>query len=58
LTGFKSQLIKFNASLNVAMTTTMALTVGVIDTYNSKVGAGMKKNDVSLFTGVSVKFGG
>jgi putative salt-induced outer membrane protein len=57
LTGEKAQLIKATGALNVAMTKTMSLTVGVMDTFNSKVSAGQKKNDLSVFTGVSMKLG-
>jgi putative salt-induced outer membrane protein len=58
MTGSKAQLVKFTGALNVAMNKTISLSVGVIDTYNSKVGVGVKKNDVSLFTGISMKLGG
>lgn len=57
LTGVKAQLLKFNASLSVAMTKSTALTVGLVDTYNSKVAAGQKKNDLTLTTGVSMTLG-
>ena len=57
LSGDKAMLAKFNAGLSVAMSGTMSLTVGVTDAYNSKPGAGVKKNDFGLFTGVNVKFG-
>lgn len=57
LSGDKAVIAKFNAGLGVAMSSTLSLTVGLIDTYNSKPPAGLKKNDVGLFTGVSVKLG-
>ena len=57
LTGDKAKLAKFTASLNVAMSSTLGLTLGVVDTYNSKPPAGAKKNDLGVFTGVTVKFG-
>ena len=57
MSGDKAFLAKFNAGLSVAMSNTMNLTVGVTDAYNSKPGAGLKKNDFGLFTGVNVKFG-
>lgn len=57
LSGDKPVIAKFNAGLGVAMSSTLSLTVGLIDTYNSKPPAGLKKNDVGLFTGVSVKLG-
>lgn len=58
LTGDKAKLAKFTAGLGVALSSTLNLTVGLTDTYNSKPPAGTKKNDVGLFTGVNVKFGG
>jgi putative salt-induced outer membrane protein len=57
LSGDRAQLVKFSSTLSVSMTKTLALNVGIIDTYNSKVGAGKKNNDFSLFTGVSLKLG-
>jgi putative salt-induced outer membrane protein YdiY len=54
----------FDAGLSVAMSSTMSLTVGVIDRYNSDPGTKpgvvptteFKKNDVLFVTGVAVKF--
>jgi putative salt-induced outer membrane protein len=57
LSGDKAVIAKFNAGLGVAMSSTLSLTVGLIDTYNSKPPAGLKKNDLGVFTGVSVKLG-
>jgi putative salt-induced outer membrane protein len=57
LTGEKAQLLKLTGSVSVAMSKTMALTVGVINTYNSQVATGQKKNDLAVFTGVSMKLG-
>lgn len=57
MTGNQNQMVKFNAGLSVSMSRSLALTVGVVDTYNSKVAAGVKKNDLSVFTGVSYKIG-
>ncbi len=56
-TGDKAKLAKFTAGLGVAMSSTMQLTVGLIDNYNNKPPAGQKKNDVGVFTGINVKFG-
>jgi putative salt-induced outer membrane protein len=55
LTGEKAQLVKFSAGLSAAMSNSMALTVGLLDTYSSKVGQGQTKNDLTMFTGVTVK---
>ena len=57
LSGDKAMLAKFTASLNVAISSTLGLSVGVVDTYNSKPPSGAKKNDLGVFTGLTVKFG-
>jgi putative salt-induced outer membrane protein len=57
LSGDKAKIIKFTAGLGVAMSSTLNLTVGLTDTYNSVPAAGNKKNDLGLFTGINVKFG-
>jgi putative salt-induced outer membrane protein len=57
LSGDKLNLLRFNGSLNVAMSKATSLSVGLISTYNSKVPPGVKKVDTSLFTGLNVKLG-
>lgn len=57
VSGDKAVLVKFSAGLSVAMNSTLSLTVGLTDTYNSKPALGTKSNDAGLFTGVNVKFG-
>lgn len=57
LGGDKALLAKFTAGLNVAISSTLGLSVGVTDTYNSKPPAGTKKNDLGVFTGLTLKFG-
>ena len=57
LSGDKAHLAKFTAGLGVAISSTLNLTVALTDTYNSKPPAGLKKNDLGLFTGINVKFG-
>jgi putative salt-induced outer membrane protein len=57
LTGDKAKLAKFSAGLNVAMSSTLNLNVGLLHSYNSKPPAGSKKGDTAVFTGVNVKFG-
>jgi putative salt-induced outer membrane protein len=57
ISGDKAVLAKFTAGLGVAISSTLNLSVGLVDTYNSKPPAGSKKNDVGLFTGINVKFG-
>jgi putative salt-induced outer membrane protein len=57
ITGDKALLAKFAAGLSVAMNSTLSLSVGLTDSFNSKPAAGLKKNDIGFFTGVNVKFG-
>jgi putative salt-induced outer membrane protein len=57
VSGDKAVLAKFSAGLSVAMSSTMSLNVGLVDSYNSKPAAGSKSNDLGIFTGVNVKFG-
>ena len=57
LSGDKAKIIKFTAGLGVAMSSTLNLSVGLTDNYNSLPAAGNKKNDLGLFTGINVKFG-
>jgi putative salt-induced outer membrane protein len=57
ISGDKALLAKFSASLNVAMSDTLSLNVGLTHTHNSKPPAGTKSGDTGLFTGVNVKFG-
>ncbi len=46
----------FDAGLAVAMSSTMSLTLGLINRYNSDPGGTLKKNDLLFVTGVNVKF--
>lgn len=55
--GDRNHLFKLSAALNVDMTRTLALTVALTDTYNSRVAADQKRNDMALTTGLSVKIG-
>ena len=57
VSGTRSTLAKFNASLSVAMTSTLSLNVGVVQSYNSKPADGVRKLDSSFFTGINVKLG-
>jgi len=57
LSGDKAKIAKFTAGLAVAMSSTLNLTVGLTDSYNSAPPAGNKKNDLGLFTGINVKLG-
>jgi putative salt-induced outer membrane protein len=57
LDGSSSVLWKFNANLDVAINKSLSVTVGVIDTYNTKPPEGASKNDVSVFTGINYRFG-
>jgi len=55
--GDRNHLFKLTAALNVDMTRTLALTVALTDTYNSRVASDQKRNDMALTTGLSVKIG-
>jgi putative salt-induced outer membrane protein len=58
LDGSGAVLWKFNANLDVAINSSLSVSVGVIDTYNTEPPEGAVKNDLTLFTGINVKFGG
>ena len=58
VTGAKSRLLRFNASLNVAMTKALSLSVGLVHNYDGNAAEGRDKNDTALFTGVNLKVGG
>jgi putative salt-induced outer membrane protein len=58
VSGDNAHLLKLTAGLGVAMSSTMNLTVGLIDTYNNRPPVGQQGNDLSLFTGVNMKFDG
>ena len=58
LTGEKSKLLRFNASLNVAMSKALSLSVGLVHNYDGNAAEGREKNDTALFTGVNLKVGG
>lgn len=57
ISGDRAKLVKFTAGLGVAINSSMNLTVGLTDNYNSNPPDGLKRNDVGLFTGVNVKLG-
>lgn len=57
VTGERPHLTRFNGSLSVSMSRSLALTVGLTHTRNSRVAAGQQNSDISLFTGVSLKIG-
>lgn len=57
ISGDKAVIAKFSAGLSVAMSSTLNLTVGLQDTYNSKPPTGKKKNDMALLAGIGMKFG-
>jgi len=48
----------FDASLLVAINSTMSLTVSIQDRFDSISETPVQKNDFTLFTGINVKFGG
>ncbi len=58
LSGDGGTLAKATANLGVNLSQTISLNVGLTNNYNSAPATGLKKNDTSLFTGLSVKLGG
>jgi putative salt-induced outer membrane protein len=52
-----AHLARFNASLNVSISRTLSLSVGLVSTYNHNVPAGTKKTDTTLLTGLNIKLG-
>lgn len=44
-----------DAGLAVAMSSTVSLTRGLVDRYNSDPGTNLKKNDLLFVTGIGVK---
>jgi putative salt-induced outer membrane protein len=58
ISGDGGTLAKASANLGVSLNSAISLNVGITDNYNSAPAAGLKKNDLSLFTGLSVKLGG
>jgi putative salt-induced outer membrane protein len=57
ISGDKGTLASFRADLAVALNSTMSLSVGVVNDYDSQPPEGRKSNDLGLFTGINVKFG-
>jgi putative salt-induced outer membrane protein len=57
LSGDKAFLSKFSASLTVAVSSALNVSFGLQNSTNSKPPQGTQKNDLGLFTGVSVRFG-
>lgn len=57
ISGDKGLLANFTADLAVALNSTMSLSVGIVNAYDSQPPEGRKRNDLGLFTGVNVKFG-
>ena len=58
LSGDGGTLAKATANLGVSLNSSISLNVGLTNNYNSAPATGLKKNDTSLFTGISVKLGG
>ncbi len=57
LSGSLAHTAKFNGSLNVSVTQTLSLSVGLVSTYNRRVPLGVKTTDSTLYTGLSIKLG-
>jgi putative salt-induced outer membrane protein len=58
ISGDGGTLAKASANLGISLSSAISLNVGLTNNYNSAPAAGLKKNDLSLFTGLSVKLGG
>jgi putative salt-induced outer membrane protein len=57
LSGDGGTLAKGTANLGVSLSSATSLNVGLVDTYNAAPAAGLKKNDLALFTGLSMNLG-
>ncbi|MBK1616022.1 hypothetical protein CKO44_21445 [Rubrivivax gelatinosus] len=57
ISGDRTTILRFSSSLAVALNSTLSLTVTLADQYNSEPPAGVRRNDLTLFTGINVKFG-
>jgi putative salt-induced outer membrane protein len=57
ISGDGGTFAKGTANLGVSLNSAMSLNVGLVNDYNSAPGVGRKKNDLALFTGISVKLG-
>jgi putative salt-induced outer membrane protein len=57
ITGDGGTFAKGTANLGMSLGSGMSLNVGLVDNYNSVPGFSLKKNDLALFTGVSMTLG-
>ncbi|MBZ8142313.1 hypothetical protein CLD22_20725 [Rubrivivax gelatinosus] len=57
ISGDRTTILRFSSSLAVALNSTLSLTVTLADQFSSEPPAGVRRNDVTLFTGINVKFG-
>jgi putative salt-induced outer membrane protein len=57
ISGDGGTFAKGTANLGVSLNSALSLNVGLVDNYNSAPGNNLKKNDLALFTGVSMNLG-
>ena len=57
ISGDGGVLAKATANLGVNLNSNISLNVGLVDNYNSAPATGLKKNDLAVFTGLSVALG-
>lgn len=58
VSGDRAVLVRLMAGVAVPLTRTLNLTVRLTDSFNSRPPAGSRRNDLGLFTGVQLRFGG
>ncbi|MCD0418009.1 DUF481 domain-containing protein [Rubrivivax sp. JA1024] len=57
ISGDRTTLLRFSGTLAVALNSTLSLTVTLSDQFNSEPPDGVRRNDLTLFTGLNLKFG-
>ncbi|MCK7501446.1 MAG: DUF481 domain-containing protein [Comamonadaceae bacterium] len=57
ISGDRTTLVRLSSTLSVALNSTLALTVMLADQYNSRPPVGVERNDLTLFTGINLRFG-
>ncbi|BAL94585.1 DUF481 domain-containing protein [Rubrivivax gelatinosus] len=57
VSGDRTTIVRFSTTLAVAFNSTLGLTVTLADRFNSEPPDGVRRNDLTLFTGLNLKFG-
>lgn len=57
VSGDRTTILHFSTTLAVALNSTLGLTVTLSDQFNSRPPDGIRRNDLTLFTGLNLKFG-